>query len=166
MWGLTVLASFHCITNWFLETTSSSYASLLHQQDAHVTRVGLPRWQYCTLFRTPNLGACFVHTQNSRWCLAIKICHGDPHSSFAISNWPSNRFKRSYWALPGAFIGSHRSGSSSVITGGYDSRIIYKSVSGSVPVFECVSMSVCLRVCPNHPLPNIIYFLFAKPLMW
>ena len=39
---------------------------------------------YHPLFRTPDIGACFVHTQYSRLCLAIKTSHGDPRLSFAI----------------------------------------------------------------------------------
>ena len=77
-------------------TTSSLYASLLRQQDAHVTRFVLLWRQYCALVRTLNLGVCFVHTQNSRQCLAIKIGHGDPRSPFTFSNSPLNRSKRSY----------------------------------------------------------------------
>ena len=78
---------------------------------------------YNPLFRAPKRCACFAHTQNSHRCLALKIGHGDPRSSFAISNSSSNRSKRSYRALPHGFIVSHRSGSSSVIAGRCDSRI-------------------------------------------
>ena len=78
---------------------------------------------YNPLFRTPDIGVCFVHTQNSHRCLAIKIGHGDPRSSLAVSNSQSNCSKRSYWALPRTFIVSHHSGSSSVIAGECDSCI-------------------------------------------
>ena len=75
---------------------------------------------YNALFTSPNRCACFVHTQNSRRCLVIKIGHGNPLSSFRVSKSSSNRSKRSYWVLPHAFIVSHHSGSSSVITGECD----------------------------------------------
>ena len=69
---------------------------------------------YNPLFRASYHCACFVHTQNSHQCLAIKK---DPRSSFPVSNSPSNHSKRSSWVLSHAFIVSHRSGRSRVIVG-------------------------------------------------
>ena len=60
------------------------------------------------LARTPNPGACFVHTQNSH----------QPRSSVAFSNSPSNRYRDlTECCLALSCMVSHRSGSSSVITG-------------------------------------------------
>ena len=133
---LPVLTSVLCIINWFLETTSSC----MHPSYVYEILTSLPLcscsllWAplaplatllgpYNAIFTSPNRCACFVHTQNNRWCLAIKTSHGDPHSSFAVWKSPSNHSKRCYGVFPRAFLVSHHSGNSSVIASRCDSRI-------------------------------------------